>query len=85
MQENEKYIILFSTTGAVLAGPGGPSTPGGGASWDLGGGPVCRGAWGGLEFFFAFQLATFPFFYFAGKWCLFMGLKTSVPGRIGSN
>ena len=27
----KKYIAIFQTTGAVLAGPGGPSTPGGGA------------------------------------------------------
>ena len=26
LQENEKFIIIFSTTGAVLAGPAGPST-----------------------------------------------------------
>ena len=51
LQENEKYNILFSTTGGVLAGPGGPSTLGGGAPWDLHGGPASKGAQGvGVDF-----------------------------------
>ena len=59
LQEPGKFIIILSTTGAVLAGPGGPSTLGGGASWDLDGGSVSRGAWGGLKFFlhFSWQLS----------------------------
>ena len=75
LQENGKLNILFSTTGAVLAGPGGPSTPGGGASWDLGGGPVCRGAWGGAGVFFCISVGNFPFLLFRWKMVPLYGLK----------